>query len=265
MIPHYLYYRNGDKPVLVLIHGLMSSYETFLSLVPYLKEDYSLLLVDQRGHGKSHDTGFDYHLETMASDLKKLLDSLAIKKIFLLGHSMGARTALMFGYKYPDMIKKMIIEDMAIHQRVHGNPILDAEKLELAKKSIRENYLFNSRDEAYQYLTQYFQNALELAKNKVEKRSDGMFELKFDPKVAILYRHQGNNTDLTYTLKLTNFPVIFILGDRNNGSIVSAECIAHIQTEISRAKIQVIKNAGHSVHKTHRQEFINHIRYFLDS
>ena len=99
---HHKYIRNG-KPTLVMLHGLLSSLDTFIPLLPTLTEHFSVLLVDQRGHGQSLPSGSDYTAEAMAYDLKKLLDYLEIKKIILLGHSMGGRTTLMFGKLYPEI------------------------------------------------------------------------------------------------------------------------------------------------------------------
>jgi esterase len=49
----------------------------------------------------------------MADDVLHLADQLKIDKFSLLGHSMGGRTALVFGLKHPQRVEKLIIVDMS--------------------------------------------------------------------------------------------------------------------------------------------------------
>lgn len=245
---------NNEKPVLVMLHGLLSSLDTFLPLVPTLEKHFSVLLVDQRGHGASKPSGTDYTAEAMARDLKELLDSLQIKKIILLGHSMGGRTALMFGKLYPAMIEKMIIEDMGIHQRQVRNPERDREKNEIAKNSAVPSLFFNTKEEIFKIISPLYSYAKDLMKTKVVEH-DGKFELKFWPDVSVMYGYQGNYTDLTSALTETNFPVLFINADPAMGSVLTKTCIEHIKTHVPRAILHKIPKSWHTIHKTHPKEF----------
>ena len=253
MTLNYKYIKN-DKPLLVMVHGLLSSLETFVPLIPILEKNFSLLLVDQRGHGASRPAGEDYTASAMAKDLKALLDDLEIKKCTLLGHSMGGRTALAFGEQYPEMIEKMIIEDMGIHQRQPRSPERDAEKNEIALSSTPDSLAFDSKDDIYKLISPLFSYAKDLLKTKVIE-VDGKFELKFWPQVSVLYGYQGNYTDLTCALTSTHFPVLFLIADPEVGSAMTAECIEHIKTHVPRAQLLEIKKSWHTMHKTHPVEF----------
>lgn len=250
---HYKFFDNG-RPVLVMVHGLLSSLETFLPLTEMLSPHFSLLLVDQRGHGKSLPEGDDYTVEAMARDLKELLDHLKIKKVILLGHSMGGRTALKFGHLYPEMIEKMIIEDMGILQRQSRSPERDLEKNEIAKKSYTPSLIFKSKDDILKIIGPLYSYAKDLLKTKVVAREDG-FELKFWPDVSVLYGYQGNYTDLTSTLTETNFPVLFLIADPEVGSALTPSCIEHIKQRVPRAKLHEIKGSWHNMHKSNPNEF----------
>ena len=247
-------YTNNGKPTLVMVHGLLSSLDTFLPLIPLLENHFSLLLVDQRGHGKTPASGNDYTSEAMARDLKGLLDSLGLKKITLLGHSMGGRTALAFGEMYPEMIEKMIIEDMGIHQRQPRTPERDTEKNNIARESYVESLFFDSKDDIFKIISPLYSYAKDLLKTKVVELN-GKYELKFWPHVSVLYGYQGNYTDLTSALTKTTFPVLFINADPVVGSALTPTCIEHIKTHVPRAKMHEIKDSWHNIHKTHPKEF----------
>ncbi len=247
-------YISNDKPVLVLLHGLLSSLETFIPLIKMLGKDFSLLLVDQRGHGQSPPEGEDYSAEAMARDLKKLLDHLNIKQATILGHSMGGRTALMFGKLFPGMVEKMIIEDMGIHIRQPRSAEKDAEKNAIVKTAYTPTLIFSKKEDIHNLIAPLFSYADDLMKTKVVER-DGVFELKFWPHVSVMYGYQGNFTDLTPALSETQFPVLFLIADPSVGSALTPGCIEHIKQHVPRAKLFEIKGSWHNMHKTHPEEF----------
>jgi pimeloyl-ACP methyl ester carboxylesterase len=91
-----IYYEiEGEGPPLIMIHGFAANIEAnwkTTNWVDVLKNDYKLILVDCRGHGKS-DKPKDatQYGEKMNEDIVKLLDHLSIEKANFFGYSMGAR------------------------------------------------------------------------------------------------------------------------------------------------------------------------------
>ena len=91
-----IYYEiEGEGPPVILIHGFAANIEAnwkATNWVNILKNDYKLILVDCRGHGKS-DKPKDatQYGEKMSEDIVKLLDHLSIEKTNFFGYSMGAR------------------------------------------------------------------------------------------------------------------------------------------------------------------------------
>lgn len=258
---HHLYINNG-KPLLVMLHGLQSSLETFTPLIPELEKYYSLLLVDQRGHGKSTPAGTDYTAHAMARDLLDLLNELHITKAHFLGHSMGGRTILAFGELYPQTVDKMIIEDMGIHKRVEQTPERDAEKNLLAQNAYVSSLQFESKDEILNVIAPLYSYAKDLLKSKVITHPKS-FELTFWPDVSVLYGYQGNYTDLTEALTKTSFPVLFLIADPIVGSAMTQSCIDHIKSYVPRAKLQLIDKSWHNIHKSDAPAFIKALNDFL--
>ena len=103
------YWQVGDGPSLVLIHGLTGNLAVWhFTLVPRLRNDFTMLTYDLRGHGRSDMPATHYTTVDMADDLLGLMDHLGIDKAHLLGHSLGADIALQLALKHPDRVDKIV-------------------------------------------------------------------------------------------------------------------------------------------------------------
>ena len=88
-----IYYKivNKGKETIILLHGNGEDMTIFNELLPFLK-DYTVILVDSRGHGKS--TCNNMSLALMKDDLLNLIAYLKINKCTLIGYSDGGNVAL---------------------------------------------------------------------------------------------------------------------------------------------------------------------------
>lgn len=99
---------NG-KETLVLLHGFMENLSIWSDMEPHLSENFSLLKIDLPGHGQSDIIAEVQTMELVAEEVKKVLDHLSMKKVHLLGHSMGGYVSLGFAEKYPDYLKSLTL------------------------------------------------------------------------------------------------------------------------------------------------------------
>lgn len=72
---------------------------------------YRVIIPDQVGWGKSSYPNIHYSFHLLASFTKQLLDTLGIKKVIVLGHSMGGMLATRFTLLFPQMVEQLILED----------------------------------------------------------------------------------------------------------------------------------------------------------
>ncbi len=119
------YKKAGTGPPLVILHGLFGSADNWFSIARELKEDFTLYLVDQRNHGDSPQSD-EWNYQVMVEDLYELLDTIGEDKVYLMGHSMGGKTAMNFALTYPDRVEKLIVADIAPrYYPVHHQQILE--------------------------------------------------------------------------------------------------------------------------------------------
>lgn len=107
------------------MHGLFGSSDNWFTLAKVFAEKFTVYLVDQRNHGQSpHTDEFNYKLLT--EDLAAFIKEHQIEKPHIIGHSMGGKTSMNFAVKYPDVLDKLVVVDIAPKSYpVHHDHILD--------------------------------------------------------------------------------------------------------------------------------------------
>lgn len=86
---------NPEKEALLCLSGFGCSHYNFLDLAAELKEDFFLVLIDNRGLGKSSPVENEYELEEVALDALEVMEQLGQEKFHLAGISMGGFLAQM--------------------------------------------------------------------------------------------------------------------------------------------------------------------------
>ena len=91
----------GSGRSLVLLHGLASTCHIWDLAAPILSKDYSVVALDQRGHGESAKPDDGYHFASVAHDLLGFIRGMGLERPIIVGHSWGGDVALEFEVSYP--------------------------------------------------------------------------------------------------------------------------------------------------------------------
>ena len=122
-----LSYRNWapEGRQILMLHGLASNARIWDLLAPILAKNFSVIAVDQRGHGKSDkpDTGYDF--DTVTNDVVGFINALKLKNPIVVGHSWGGSVALCLATKRPDLISGLCFVDGGLIEisRTPGNSL----------------------------------------------------------------------------------------------------------------------------------------------
>jgi hypothetical protein len=110
---HYLQTGCSSGPLLLCLHGLGGSTETFIPLLPYLPSCYSIVLLDFPGFGESPFipksttatvSGYVADLGEFIAALQGFARPLQARDVVIIGHSLGAIIALQYAAQYPETI-----------------------------------------------------------------------------------------------------------------------------------------------------------------
>jgi pimeloyl-ACP methyl ester carboxylesterase len=99
----------GDGPVLLLIHGMAGTCESWREVIEPLARSHTVIAPDLPGHGASEPGGGDYSIGALAAGLRDLLLTLGHDRATVVGHSLGGGVAMQFAYQYPEMIERLAL------------------------------------------------------------------------------------------------------------------------------------------------------------
>ena len=110
---HEVRYRTAtsdpSNPVLVLVHGIAGSSQTWEEVMPALARTHTVIAPDLLGHGESAKPRGDYSLGAYASGLRDLLAVLGHDRATIVGHSLGGGIALVFAYQFPERTERLVL------------------------------------------------------------------------------------------------------------------------------------------------------------
>jgi len=99
----------GRGPHVTLLHGVGSHLQAWDGIVAALRDEFTLIRYDLRGHGKSGKPPGPYHLDDYVADLAAVLDAQSVARTALVGFSFGGMIVQAFAARYPARVDTLAI------------------------------------------------------------------------------------------------------------------------------------------------------------
>ncbi len=244
----------GEGKPLLILHGYFGMSDNWKTLGNQFAKDYQVHLIDQRNHGRSfHEYEFNY--EVLVDDLYNYIQHYQLEEVYLIGHSMGGKTAMLFAVTYPELIDKLIVVDISPKEyKPHHNAIL-------AGLNSVDFTIQNSRKLVDEQLTKYIpeMGVRQFLMKNIYWREKGILDYRFN-----LQSLTENNSEVGKTLpKNVTFKkdVLFLKGDKS-GYITENESLI-INPYFPNHTIVEISNAGHWLHAENPKQFYDEVCEFL--
>jgi pimeloyl-ACP methyl ester carboxylesterase len=236
-------------PVLFL-HGLSDSWHSFEKILPLLPADIHAFALTQRGHGGSDKTFTGYSVKDFALDVAAFIAKQNLKKVVLVGHSLGGVVAQQFALDNPDLIQAVVLINTT--PSFKSNPEMLAFQQQALQMGDSINLDFM---EAFQKSTlakpidpAYFNTIV----------SEGMKTPAAVFKAATNGIMEVNFTD---RLKEVKKPVLIFWGDKD-GICLRAQQDLMLQ-QLPDAKLIVYENTGHALHWEEPTRFAGDLLRFI--
>ncbi len=99
----------GTGPVLVLVHGMAGSSETWNHVIPALARRFTVVAPDLLGHGRSAKPRTEYSIGAHANLVRDLLAALGHERATLVGQSLGGGIVMQLAYQYPERCERLVL------------------------------------------------------------------------------------------------------------------------------------------------------------
>jgi pimeloyl-ACP methyl ester carboxylesterase len=244
----------GDKPPLILSHGITDNGLCWTRTAQALEDNFDLILADARGHGLSDAPEKGYSHGARADDLAGFITALGLKKPFLMGHSMGADTTAYAAALYPELVGCAILEDPPWYEDSVSTESRAATADEWRTKIIERKSTTSEE--------------LVIA-GRAEHPT--WAEIEFEPWVAAKWQVSPNVVqvitdwrpgwrDIAVQIKC---PTLVLIGDPARGSLVTPRVADEISGQYPHFTLAKIEGAGHSIRRDQFERFIGEVTTFL--
>jgi pimeloyl-ACP methyl ester carboxylesterase len=263
------YRHAGSGPVIVLIHGITSSSETWTRVMPYLTRRFTVIAPDLIGHGQSAKPKGDYSLGAHACSIRDLLLALGHDRASIVGHSLGGGIAMQFSYQFPERCERLVLVDSGGLGR-DVSPLLRAATLpgsELVLPLLAATRLLD----AGALLGRLLGRIGLRAHTDIEEMARGHATLS-DPEARAAFVHTlrsvvepgGQRIDASNRLYLAeHIPFLLAWGERDSIIPIAHGRSAHKQVRGSR--LEVFSRSGHFPQLDEPERFIDVLLDFIDS
>ena len=220
---------NKEKPVLLILHGGLQDMENLNSVASYLSEDFRIIGIDSRGHGKSTLGDMKLIYAQMQLDTEAVLKYLGIDTVNIFGMSDGGVIAYRIAASNKVKVDKLIT--MGASWRVKD--VIETEEILRTITPDRAKELFPENVERYQ-------------KINPEPNYD-----KFVQSVVEMWLDKANTGRPDKSVKDISAETLLIRGDKD--FLVSLGSLVELTDKINNSALLNVPFAGHEVYEEQPQ------------
>src|ERR1700729_733589 len=104
----------GSVPVVVLLHGYGETSDSWAPLAADLVNNYTVVVPDLRGIGRSSRPAGGYEKKTQAADIRAVILALGYDRASVVSHDIGIMVAYAYAARYPDKVEGLVVMDAPI-------------------------------------------------------------------------------------------------------------------------------------------------------
>ena len=250
----------GAKPPLVLVHGFSDDGSCWNPVAEALESDYDIIMPDARGHGFSEAPERGYSPAEQAADLKGIIEALGLHKPLVLGHSMGAVTAMTLAGLYPDVPGAILLEDPPAWWYAGGLSPTPNTPEQLAK--MREEFTARKMQTREALIAKQHSETPAWSDAELGPWADS--KLRLNPNIVEIFEpYFATSVDWAAILPRISCPALLITADVDKWAIVSPEGAAKLKAIIPQLEVIHIPNAGHCIHRDQMDVYMTDLKAFL--
>ena len=247
------YTDQGKGTAVVLLHGFLENKLMWKAFIPELSKRNRVIAIDLLGHGATECLGYIHTMEDQADMVQSVLQELKIRKVVLIGHSMGGYIALAFAELYAENVKGIVL--------LNSTSKADSEERKI------------NRDRAIVAVKQNYSNFIRMSianlfsESNRERLTEVIEQVKIEalktPLQGIVASLEGMKIrkDREIILHFASYPIQLVLG-KKDGVLIYEDNL----DQIEGTKVQLTTfEDGHMSHIENETELLALLLQFLRS
>ena len=240
-----------SKETLLLLHGLGASAERWQEVIPLFAKKFRVIVPDLIGFGYSDKPMVDYTTDYFAEFVSKFVDEIGIKKMSIIGSSLGGQIAAESMINYDVNVKKLVLVSPSGVMK-HSTPALNA----YISAALYPNT--DSALNAFQVMS---------GRKKIdEKIVSGFIERMQLPnaKMAFMSTLLGlsNSKAITEKLQLITTPTLIVWGE--NDPVIPIDYAQSFVSGINDCRFYKMIGCGHTPYVENPEAFFQIVSDFLN-
>ncbi|UUV20357.1 alpha/beta fold hydrolase [Paenimyroides aestuarii] len=245
----------GTGTPLLILHGFLGMSDNWKTLGSrYAENGFEAHLLDLRNHGRSfHSDLFNY--QAMAADVVAYCKAHDLKKIAVIGHSMGGKVAMYLAVKHPELVDKLLVADIAPkYYAPHHQDVMAA----LNAVDFSNN---PSRNQVQETIEKHVNEpgVVQFLMKNVYRVTPQQLGFRFN--LEVFNKEEDAIGEALPAGTVFDKPTLFLKGSASTYITENDEVL--IKKHFPQANIQTVSNAGHWLHADNPDEFFDKSMVFL--
>jgi len=238
----------GNKPPLILLHGLTGDGATWTPVAHALEGEYDVIMPDARGHGKSSVPNDGYLYEDHSNDVIGLIEALGLTPPILIGHSMGGMTAALVAFRKQRLLRGLVLADPTFLSPERQREVFESDAIEQHRR-LRSKSLEEILTEAQARQPHRSFDALKLILRARHQTGMNAWQVLTPP-----------NPEYRQLISAIDIPSLLVIAETG---VVSPAVAEELQSINPKLQVKKITEAGHGLHYDQPEQFVAIVKSFL--
>ena len=242
----------GQGPALYFVHGIGARKSTWNQLIDGLKQDFTCVSYDLRGHGESPTPAPPYSLEDLVDDLEALRRKLGHQKIHVVGHSLGGMIGPAYAHTYPEHVSSVGLLSTAA-----GRSEDDLTKLQAVGDAMERNGVIETLGT---FVERWFTDTfIETRPDLIEARLQQVSETPVEVFLSVFWIYA--KTEMAPWLHEVKCPCLVLTGELDGGC--NPRLNKFIDSELPDSRLVILQGLKHALMIEASDRVLPHLREFL--
>jgi len=242
----------GQGPALYLVHGIGARKTTWDQLIVGLKDQFTCVSYDLRGHGESPVPPTPYTLDDLVDDLEALRQKLGHEKIHVAGHSLGGMIGPAYARAYPEHTLSVGLLSTAA-----GRSEDDRAKLKAVGDAMEQNGIAETLGT---FVARWFTDAfIQAHPDLVEARLQQVNDTPADVFLSVFWIYA--TTEMAPWLHEVKCPCLVLTGELDGGC--NPRLNQFIDGELPSSRLVILEGFKHALMIEASHQVLPQLREFL--